>query len=425
MSRLDHEAMQRASIAGPGGLARRRQQAWEIYEKLAMPSSTEEVWRYVDLDFDLAELELANGAGIPLSRPEDGIAAGIGNPSGVASIVDGTVTTAQSASAATVTSVGEVGDDGWIDARYGTLVHADLDKFSAAHVAFSHDGLVVKVPSGVALAEPVYVDVQATGDALSLPHVVVDCEDGAEASVVVNYRSGDETAAVVVPHLELHLGDGVNLAVSLVQNWGYRTVGIAQARARVGRDSTLRLAEAGLGGKLARFQLAIDLEGRGSSAHVIGAYFGERDQVLDYRYLMHHAGLNTSSDMFLKGAVEDTALSVFTGLIRIDEGAQRTDAYQTNRNLILSEGAAAQSVPNLEILANDVKCGHGSTVGPLDAEQRYYLMSRGLERTAADRLQVRGFFEDALGRFPDQRVAEPIRRWINGKFLTAQREGRV
>ncbi len=140
---------------------------------------------------------------------------------------------------------------------------------------------------------------------------------------------------------------------------------------------------------------------------------------------MHHVGLNTHSDMFLKGAVEDEALSVFTGLIRIEESAQRTDAFQTNRNLILSEGAAAQSVPNLEILANDVRCGHGSTVGPLDAEQRYYLMSRGLDDARADRLQVRGFFEEVLGRFPVAGVAGPVRGWINDKYVRAQAAGRV
>ncbi len=169
----------------------------------------------------------------------------------------------------------------------------------------------------------------------------------------------------------------------------------------------------------------VDLEGRGSSARVVGTYFGDGEQVMDYRYFMHHAGLDTSSDMFLKGAVEDRALSVFTGLIRIDEGAQRTDAYQTNRNLILSEGAAAQSVPNLEILANDVKCGHGSSVGPLDEEQRYYLMSRGLDRSQADRLQVRGFFEQALTRFPHPEVTDAVREWVNAKYVTAQEEGRV
>ena len=167
------------------------------------------------------------------------------------------------------------------------------------------------------------------------------------------------------------------------------------------------------------------MQGTGSAANVVGAYFGEAEQTLDYRYFMRHSGTNTRSDMFLKGAVEDEARSVFTGMIRIEETGQKTEAFQTNRNLILSEGASAQSVPNLEILANDVKCGHGSTVGPLDAAQRYYLMTRGLGEQRADQLQVHGFFEEALVKLPQRELVAPVRKWINDKFVTAQKAGRV
>ena len=167
------------------------------------------------------------------------------------------------------------------------------------------------------------------------------------------------------------------------------------------------------------------MQGTGSVADVVGAYFGEEQQTLDYRYFMRHIGTNTRSDMFLKGAVEDEARSVFTGMIRIEETGQKTEAFQTNRNLILSDGASAQSVPNLEILANDVKCGHGSTVGPLDANQRYYLMTRGLGPARADRLQVHGFFEEALVKLPEPEIAGPVRDWINDKFVAAQDAGRV
>ena len=129
--------------------------------------------------------------------------------------------------------------------------------------------------------------------------------------------------------------------------------------------------------------------------------------------------------MLLKGAVEDAARSVFTGLIRVEDEAQKTEAFQTNRNLILSEGAAALSVPNLEILANDVRCGHGSTVGPLDREQRYYLMSRGLTPERADRLQVHGFFEQVLRKVSSRELRAPVRDWINAKYAAAQDKGRL
>jgi Fe-S cluster assembly protein SufD len=169
----------------------------------------------------------------------------------------------------------------------------------------------------------------------------------------------------------------------------------------------------------------IDLEGTGSNGRVDGLYFGDGNQVLDYRAFMNHSAPNTTSDMFLTGAVEDEADSVFTGLIRIEKEAQKTNAFQTNRNLVLSEGAEAQSVPNLEILANDVRCGHGSTVGPLDLDQRYYLMSRGLDQERADRLQVRGFFEEAIRRLPEPALAGPVRERVNAKYIAAQEEGRV
>ncbi len=147
--------------------------------------------------------------------------------------------------------------------------------------------------------------------------------------------------------------------------------------------------------------------------------------MLDYRAFITHRAPHTTSNMFLKGAVEDESHSVFTGLIRIEEEAQKVDAYQTNRNLVLSDDAGAESVPNLEILANDVKCGHASTVGPLDDEQRYYLMSRGLDRIRADRLQVRGFFEEAVSRMPHPELGGPIRTAVNEKYVRAQEEGRL
>ena len=230
---------------------------------------------------------------------------------------------------------------------------------------------------------------------------------------------------MVVPQIEVYTGANASVKLTTIQNWGRGARAFAHQRLVAGADTALHFAEAGLGGSLSRLHLMVDLAGRGSRAEILGAYFGDRDQTLDYRYFMRHAAVSTSSDMFLKGAVEDEALSVFTGMIRIEEEAQKTDAFQTNRNLILSEGAAAQSVPNLEILANDVRCGHGSTVGPLDPEQRYYLMSRGLTPERADRLQVTGFFNEALARFPEPAVAARVAEAITAKYVSAQEEGRL
>ncbi len=426
---LDNTALQRATSGVPEWLAVRRTAGYDHFDKLAMPTSQEEVWKYVDLDFDLADYAMADHAG-PALAGADELADAIPTAAGRLQVIDGVVSSVEPVGSAAVV-FDSVLVAAWehselLEARYGAAIPPDLDKFAAAAAAFSSDGVAMAIPAGVAVTDPFYIDVQAiTPGTVSFPRVVVDIGSSAQASLVINYRSPHDARLVVVPDLEITVGQNAKVDVTIVQNWGYETRAISHVNANVGRDARVQIAEAGLGGKLSRLHLSVDLEGRGSSAEILGAFFGERDQILDYRYFMRHIGTNTDSDMFLKGGVEDEALSVFTGMIRIEESAQKTNAFQTNRNLLLSDGAAAQSVPNLEILANDVRCGHGSTVGPLDAEQRYYLMSRGLDRARSDRLQVRGFFDQALSRFPISELVAPISHWINQKYVAAQAEGRV
>lgn len=422
---VDQPTSSRAVPLTPEWINERRKSAGEIYDKLAMPSEKEEAWRYVELDFDLDDFAPAPSPGPPMAS-SDGTIGALTSGGGRAVIIDGHTVSAVGDGI----SFGPLADG--LDSHGDLLrtvadkgVPIDLDKFSAANYAFGTDGVFLHVASGQAVSEPILVDIQTvTGGTASYPRIEIAVDDNAEATVVIAYRSPDEMRSVLVPHIDAIVGDNARLRIGVVQDVSYETVVVAQARITVGRDASVTLSEVGLGADLGRLHLTVDLIGRGAHATVLGAYFGEGDQTLDYRYYMNHVGENTTSEMFLKGAVEDEALSVFTGMIRIEEGAQKTNAHQTNRNLILSDGAAAQSVPNLEILANDVRCGHGSTMGPLDAEQRYYLMSRGLDRKQADRLQVRGFFEAVIGRMPDV-VASSVRDRINRKFVDAQLEGRV
>jgi Fe-S cluster assembly protein SufD len=414
--------VQRASSGEPAWLKAARADAFDRFATLGMPDPKDEVWRYLDFDFEVDDFALPAGPGPGLAPTALGRAAGVGLAV-VDGIADGGGVSgpgyALSPLAGTLRDSGE-----GLEGRFGAAPVED--KFAAGHRAFASDGAYLRVDAGVALTEALFVDVQSvTPDGVTFPHVLIDIGPNAEASLVVELRSEASLSALVVPEVEVFVGDGSNLRLTLIQSWGAGTTAIARARADVGRDANLTLAEAGLGGALSRLHLAVDLSGRGSSANIVGAFFGDREQTLDYRYFMRHAGENTASDMFLKGAVEDEALSIFTGMIRIEEEAQRTNAFQTNRNLLLSDDASAQSVPNLEILANDVRCGHASTVGPLDADQRYYLMSRGLGQNRADRLQVRGFFEEALAKFPEQSVTGPVREVINAKYVEAQKEGRV
>lgn len=427
MPQLDSTTLDRAVGNVAPWVAERRRSAFATFSELAMPSPKDEVWRYVDIDVDLDATPMA-GETFEAVVTDNEMLGALDETAGVAVVVDGHVTELATSSTKVeftdFSSIAAAGPE-WLEPVYGIGAESQVDKFSVAAMAFGSDGVVLRVPRGVAEPRPFYVEVQAgEAGAVSFPRIVIVTEEGSEASVVIQY-TGVTGDGIVVPQLDMVVGTNATLRTGIVQSLHPTDRIFAQGRARVGRDASFRLSEAGLGAAAARLHLTVDLEGRGSVADIVGAYFGEHEQTLDYRYFMHHIGTNTASDMFLKGAVEDEALSVFTGMIRIDEGAQRTNAFQTNRNLILSEGASAQSVPNLEILADDVRCGHGSTVGPLDEEQRYYLMSRGLEREQADRLQLRGFFEEALAKFCVPGIVDPIRRRLNSKFVEAQAEGRV
>ncbi|NNC76234.1 MAG: SufD family Fe-S cluster assembly protein, partial [Acidimicrobiia bacterium] len=342
--------------APPAWVGERRRAAFAAFDGAEMPSEIEEVWRYVELGFDVADYQLATQPGEQLAS-DAVLGTELGHAAGAATVVDGVTTAIESSAPDGVVfgslAKGITDHEAILGGAYGKGIPIDLDKLAAAHHAFSTDGVFLFVPRGTTAADPFVIDIQATSPGqVSFPHVTVIVEESAAASVVVNNRSADGTSALVVPQFELTVGDNAQLAMSVVQNWDYSTTALAHGRASIGRDSTLRLAEAGLGGNHSRLHLIVDLVGRGAHAEIVGAYFGEEDQTLDYRYFMNHAAPNTTSEMFLKGAVEDEALSVFTGLIRIEEEAQRTNAHQTNRNLILSDGARAQSVPNLEILAN-------------------------------------------------------------------------
>jgi Fe-S cluster assembly protein SufD len=385
-------------------MASRRSAAVERLTGLEMPSEREEIWRYLDLDFDPAFPSAPEAAG-SVGASDEVLENWHGN---VVSVIDGFVVTDG------VPTIAEASDE--------ISLVKDGHVFATAFTAYAPGAAFLTDDH---LLDPLLVDIQSTSDATTFPGVHIQVPGGTEASVIVRLRSTTDAPATVVPTITAEVLDNAQLTLTIIQDWNYRTRSLGRGVIKLGRDASLLLAEVGLGAKLGRLHLDVNFVGNGSTAKIYGAYFGEEDQTLDYRYFMNHIGMHTRSDMFLKGAVEDEALSIFTGMIRIEETGQKTEAFQTNRNLILTEGAAAQSVPNLEILANDVMCGHGSTVGPLDEDQRYYLMSRGLTPESADRLQVRGFFEEVVQQIPDEWIADWIRDRINGKYIAAQEEGRV
>lgn len=413
---LTQDLLTQLNEGAPAWLSKVRTDGFGYFEKASMPSN-EEAWKYIELDFDLRDLPLA--AGEPLTDDGD-VAPALADVAGSAVIVDGYV---DAAHGPLICRLADASERARTKILTGTA--PDLDIFTAAHHAFVADGVVVEIPDGRTVADPIFIDVQSTVEGVSFPHITIVVGGDADASIIIGYRSPDGVRAVTNPNVEVFVADGARLRLSSFQRFGDDTRAIIHQPVRMGRDSTVRLGEVGLGGRLARLDLDLELVGIGASTELVGAYYGERRQVLDYRLLMHHVGPRTNSDVFLKGAVQDTAESAFIGLVKIEKDAAKVSAFETNRNLVLSEGASANSVPNLEILCDDVICGHGSAVGPLEEEPLYYLMSRGLPKSRASRLLVHGFFEEALNRLPHPELEAPARAIVDGRFRQAQEEGRV
>jgi Fe-S cluster assembly protein SufD len=415
---LNEQTFERVAESLPAWARPSAEKGFSSFTSLPMPDARREEWRYVEVGVDLEALLLPTAPGKPLPAVGS-LATVLGELAGHAVNVDGHTTSVSAVDGVTLSSLAAalaVGDEGVRDS-FRSGPPADLDRFAAAHHAFSTDGVFLHAERPGPAAGPVLVEFQATtAGSLVLPRLTILVEEGAEVSVVLHYRSPDGVALVAVPQVEVVAARTARLMLTVVQEWGDATRAFAHQTMAAAPDASLTFSEAGLGGISARLHLRIGLEGTGSEARVLGLYFGHRQQTLDYRYFVEHRAPHTNSDMYLKGAVGDTARSVFTGLIRIDPEGQHADALQTNRNLVLSEGAQAHSVPNLEILANEVRCGHGSAVGPIDPEQRYYLMSRGLDRSRADRLQVKGFFEDVLARFPHDELEPTLRHGLMARY---------
>ena len=237
-----------------------------------------------------------------------------------------------------------------------------------------------------------------------------------ERATVLDRFGSPSTEHLVDAVTELLVDDNAHLRYLTVQEHGSHTWHLGLLRAHVGRDATLRTSAVALGGDYARLRSEARLDGQGSESNQLAVYFGDGTQMLDFRTLQDHDAPRTRSDLLFKGAVEDSARSVYSGLVRLRPTAQKANAFQTNRNLVLTEGADARSVPNLEIEASDVKCSHASTVGPVDDEQLYYLESRGIAPDEAERLIVLGFFDDVFERLPLSTLTTGLRRSVVDKL---------
>ena len=216
--------------------------------------------------------------------------------------------------------------------------------------------------------------------------------------------------------VEIHVGSGANLRFVELQSWGEHVWNFTHERARVHQDGNLDWIFGALGSHLTKNFSDLDLVGTGATGRMSGFYFTDGDQHLDHDTQQNHLAPNTTSDLLFKGALKDHSRSVWQGMIYVAPGAQKTDGYQANRNLVLSEKARADSIPGLEILADDVRCTHGATVGKIDPEPIFYLLSRGIAYPDAERLIVEGFFDPIMQRIPFDGVRERFQQAILEKM---------
>jgi Fe-S cluster assembly protein SufD len=295
-----------------------------------------------------------------------------------------------------------------LPADYPAEIVPDDDRFAVENLSRWEHGLLVHVPKGVELQKPLYVQVVSNGGSLYW-RMVVRADEGARFTLIEDLSSAaEDTLAYTNAVVELFVEPRAKIEYVSLQNLSRETWHFGRHRALLQRDSELDWVIGGFGSKRGKVWIENDLVGPGATSRVTGAYFADGDQHLDYDTFQEHAAPNTESDFAFKGALREQATAVWRGMIRVEEGAQRTNAYQENRNLLLSDAAHADSIPGLEIMANDVRCTHGATLGRVDRDQLFYLMARGLDRAEAERLIVRGFFQDVLDRIELEPVREAL-----------------
>jgi len=389
-----------------------RSSARERYAELPLPTKRDEAWRFTDLegfdperfaaDGDAAESADSILPDLPLTAfvavSENGLRIDAGDlPEGV--------------------RVEPLVED---HPRLHELVGWD-EKFAAHNAAMWERGLLVHVAKGVELATPLYVRIaNSVPEGALFWRLLVIADEGARFALIEEYASADpDLPAYTNAVAELFVEQAAKLQYVSVQNLSRGTWHFATHHARVERDAELDWVAGGFGSKSGKIRIQNDLNGPGATSRVTGAYFADGNQHLDYDTFQEHIAPSTESDFAFKGALRESAHAVWRGMIRVEPDAQKTNAYQENRNLLLSETAHADSIPGLEIMANDVRCTHGATLGRVNREEVFYLMARGLSRAEAERLIVRGFFQDVLDRIDIEPVRDALASALEARIPQA------
>jgi Fe-S cluster assembly protein SufD len=385
------------------------------FSGITLPSTDEEVWRYSRIaDLDLDAYHLVSTDGTPPSEIPDPIEAALATVpvrGATVVVVNGRISHVE----VDVPGVDIASPND--RSAIGSVMTEPTDVFAGMNDDFLGDATTIRIAPGANVEAPIVVAHWSDErDGATFPRLVVQAGEDSNARVIDYHASAATEPMLTVPVTELAVGRAARLGYLNVQNLGLATWQIASQVSTVEADGTFTSIGAAFGGDYARQRTDCRLVGRGATGRLRAVYFGEDEQMLDFRTFQDHAAPDTTSNLLFKGAVGGHSRSVYTGLIRVRKNARGTNAFQTNRNIKLSDGAWAESVPNLEIENNDVRCSHASAVGPIDEDQRFYLESRGVPTPVAERLVVTGFFNEVLSTLPIPTAASALRNLVAGKL---------
>jgi len=396
-------------------LASYRTQAWEAFKRLSLPKTTEEPWRRTDLrNLPVASFKLPNGhvQGLP-GGPADLLKPLVTDqhggqivltPSGATVDLDDSI--AEQGVIFTDLKTAQEKHPDLVNRILGEIVKPEEGKFAALAGALSQNGVVLYVPKNVQVEQPLHSILWGPGAFAYISHLLVLVDEGASVTYVHESASPTEEGIDTMHAgiVEIKVEQAANLKFVELQSWGKHVWNFSHERASVERDAQLDWIFGAIGSHLTKNFTELDLAGQGSTGRMSGFYFTDGKQHLDHDTQQNHFAPNTTSDLLFKGALKGKSRSVWQGMIYVAPGAQKTDGYQANRNLVLDEQARADSIPGLEIMADDVRCTHGATVGKLEEEPLFYLKSRGIPQDEAERLVVEGFFDPIMQRIPFEGV---------------------
>jgi Fe-S cluster assembly protein SufD len=416
-------------IPNSSALTALRQAAWKLATTLPMPSPKDEAWRRTDLkglqseSFVLPKVKQhLDLAAVPadLLRPLTAESHGgqvILQPGGAQVEINEMLL--QKGVVFTDLLTAEKEHPDLLEKIMGKVVKASEGKFAALATAISQNGVFLYVPRNVQIEQPLHSLLWGPGSNLAFfSHILVYLESGASVTYVHEAASPTETQqAMHVGVIEIFVGPEASLKFVELQSWGEHVWNFSHERAQVDRGGQIDWIFGAIGSHLTKNFSDLELTGEGSAGRMSGFYFTDHDQHLDHDTQQNHLAPHTTSDLLFKGALLDQSRSVWQGMIYVAPGAQKTDGYQANRNLVLSRNARADSIPGLEILADDVRCTHGATVGQIDEDQVFYLMARGIPRVTAERLVVEGFFDPIMQRIPFEGVRERFQSAIHQKMM--------